>query len=199
MYWQRQCSVIWEVYLCELAYFQMVLGPWGISMFWHVDFISSNPSENLPLFFDKGNNNCILVCFYITKYKTGCSSMAIGRPALWGGESSNSWRDFMHSYIGHFLQRETKKKKSREENNDKKLCSVSKDAKKYSSCFDPTNKGIEISDDVTGEKNREVQPGRSRGDFNQIMNSGVFANRSCNSSKTLFMFIPHWKIFASDF
>ena len=97
----------------------------------------------------------------------------------------------MHSYICKFPLSETKKKKSREENNDEKLCSGYRDARKYTSCFKPADKGIEISGYFTGEKNRDGQPGRSRGAFNQIMAFQVFAKRSCDSSKNLFMFMPH--------
>lgn len=83
-----------------------------------------------------------------------------------------------------------KKEKVERENNDK-LCTGYRDAKKYSSCFDKTNKAIEISGDFTGDKSRDVQPGRRRGAFNQIMGFWVFANRSCDPSKTLFIFMPH--------
>lgn len=61
----------------------------------------------------------------------------------------------------------------------------------YRSCFDQADKGIEISGDFTGEKNKTWAPGGSRGAFNQIMECQVFANRSCDSSKDLFMFMPH--------
>lgn len=72
-------------------------------MFWNTDFISSNPLENLPLFFDKGNNNCILFCFYFTKYKTRCSIG--GQPC--DEENPLTPRVFMHSCAGNFLQPET--------------------------------------------------------------------------------------------
>lgn len=47
-----------------------------------------------------------------------------------------------------------------------------------------TNKEIEISKNVMGETNRETQPERGWGSFIQAMEWQVFANRSCDSSKT---------------
>lgn len=44
-----------------------------------------SPLENLPLFFDMGDD--ILFCFYFTKHKTRCSSVAIPWPSFREGES----------------------------------------------------------------------------------------------------------------
>lgn len=48
-------------------------------------------------------------------------------------------------------------------------------------------------------RNRDVQPGRSWGSFVKAMEWQGFANRSCSSSKTFLMFMPHWTMFASNF